>query len=59
LERRADIWIEARGTTSLGRSVKVWVQMSDLRLAGEMPVEHFERFERWKSGLAQPRPIAA
>jgi hypothetical protein len=59
LERRADIWIEARGTTSLGRSVKVWVHMGDLRLAGDMPAAHFERFERWKSGLAQARPIAA
>ncbi len=59
LERRADIWIEARGTTSLGKSIKVEIQMSDLRLTGQMPAEHFERFERWKLGQSQPRPIAA
>jgi len=59
LERRADIWIEASGTTWLGRSVKVGVQMGDLRLAGEMPAAHFERFERWKLGQSQPRPNAA
>jgi len=59
LERRADIWIEARGTTWLGRSVKVEVQMGDLRLSGVMPAAHFERFERWKLGQSRPRPIAA
>lgn len=59
LERRSDIWIEARGTTWLGRSVKVKIQMSDLELTGEMPPAHFERFEHWKLGLSQPRPIAA
>ena len=59
LERRADIWIEARGTTWLGRSIKVGIQMGDLRLAGEMPAAHFERFERWKLGQSRPRPIAA
>ena len=59
LERRADIWIEVRGTTWLGRSVKVGVQMGDLHLAGEMPAAHFERFERWKLGQSRPRPIAA
>jgi len=59
LERRTDIWIEASGTTSLGRSIKVRIQMSDLQLAGRMPAAHFERFERWKLGLSQSRPIAA
>ncbi len=59
LERRADLWIEARGTTWLGRSIKVRIQMGDLQLMGQMPAAHFERFERWKLGLSQPRPIAA
>jgi hypothetical protein len=59
LEKRADIWIEARGTTSLGRSIKVRIQMSDLELTGEMPAAHFERFERWKLGLSPSREIAA
>jgi len=59
LERRGDIWIEARGTTWRGRSIKVEIQMGDLRLTGDMPAAHFERFERWKLGLSQPRPIAA
>jgi len=59
LERRADIWIEARGTTWLGRSIKVGIQMGDLHLTGEMSPTHFERFEHWKLGLSQPRPIAA
>lgn len=59
LERRGDIWIETRGTTLRGRSVKVRIQMSDLELKGRMSVEHFERFERWKLGQSQPRPAAA
>jgi len=59
LERRADIWIEARGTTWHGRSIKVEIQMGDLRLTGEMPAAHFERFERWKLGQSHWRPIAA
>jgi len=59
LEKRTDIWIEPQGTTSLGRSIKVRVQMSDLQLAGVMQVAHFERFERWKLGQSQPRSIAA
>jgi hypothetical protein len=59
LEKRADIWIEARGTTWLGRSAKVGIRMGDLHLTGEMPVTHFERFERWKSGQSQTLPIAA
>ena len=59
LEKRTDIWIEAQGTTSLGRSIKVRVQMSDLQLTGTMPTEHFERFERWKLGQSQARSIAA
>jgi hypothetical protein len=59
LERRADIWVEAHGTSWLGRSIKVGVQMGDLRLTGEMPAAHFERFEQWKSGLSRPSPIAA
>ena len=59
LERRADIWIEVRGTTWLGRSIKVGIQMGDLRLTGEMPAAHFERFERWKCGLSRPGSIAA
>jgi hypothetical protein len=59
LERRADIWIEARGTTWLGRSITVAVRMGDLQLTGEMPTAHFERFERWKSGVSLPSPIAA
>jgi hypothetical protein len=33
--------------------------MSDLQLTGEMPAAHFERFERWKLGQSQSRPIAA
>jgi hypothetical protein len=59
LEKRGDIWIEARGTTSGSRSLKVKIQMSDLELVGRMPVEHFERFERWKLGMSLPQPIAA
>ena len=59
LEKRADIWIEAGGTTTLGRTVKVRIQMSDLELDGWMSPDHFERFERWKLGMSRPRPIAA
>lgn len=59
LERRADIWIEARGTTSMGRTIKVRVQMGNLELEGEMPTVHFERFERWKLGMLQAPSIAA
>jgi hypothetical protein len=59
LESRADIWIEARGTTWLGRSIKVRIQIGDLQLTAEMPAAHFERFERWKCGLSRPHPIAA
>ena len=59
LEKRTDIWIEARGTTWLGRSLKVRIQMSDLELMGEMPAAHFERFEHWKLGRSAPRSIAA
>lgn len=59
LERRSDIWIETRGTTALGRSIKVEIQMSDLQLAGEMPTEHFQRFERWKLGMPVSRSAAA
>ncbi len=58
LGKRTDIWIEARGTAWLGRSIKLEVQMGDLRLTGEMPAEHFERFEHWKLGLSRPRSIA-
>jgi len=43
-------------TTWRGRSIKVAIQMGDLRLTGEMPAAHFER---WKCGLSQPRSIAA
>ncbi len=59
LETRAGISIEARGTTSLGRAIQVDVQMSDLRLTGEMPVVDFERFERWQVGMSQERSLAA
>jgi hypothetical protein len=59
LEKRADIWIEARGTTWHGRSIKVGIQMSDLHLTGEMAAAHFERFERWKLGMSPARPLAA
>jgi len=59
LEKRSDIWIEARGTTTLGRSVKVRVQMSDFELEGEMPTADFERFELWKLGQSPARSIAA
>jgi len=59
LERRADIWIEASGTTWRGRSIKVRIRMGDLELMGQMPAAHFERFERWKLGQSQPRSIAA
>lgn len=59
LEKRSDIWIETRGSTALGRSIKVTVQMSDLQLPGVMSAEHFARFERWKLGLSQSRSIAA
>ena len=59
LERRSDIWIEASGTTSLGRSIKVRLRIGDVELTGHMPSAHFERFERWKLGLSQPRAIAA
>jgi hypothetical protein len=54
LEKRAEIWIEASGTTWRGKSIKVRIQMSDLQLMGQMPTAHFERFERWKLGLSQP-----
>ena len=59
LDRRTDVWIDPRGTTSLGRSLKVEVRMGDLLLAGEMPAAHLERFERWKTGLALARSAAA
>ena len=59
LEKRADIWIETRGTSWLGRWIKVQVQMSDLQLIGRMPAAHFERFERWKLGVSQAPPVAA
>jgi hypothetical protein len=59
LEKRTDIWIEARGTTWHGRSIKVGIQMGDLGLTGEMPAAHFERFEHWKLGMSPARPIAA
>jgi len=59
LERRAEVWIEASGTTTLGRSLKVRIQMSDLQLMGRMSAAHFERFERWKLGQVQAQPIAA
>ena len=59
LERRTDIWIEPRGTTSLGQTIKVKVQMGDLELLGERPTEHFERFESWKHGHAHAGRIAA
>jgi hypothetical protein len=59
LEKRTDIWIEPSGSTTLGRSIKVRIQMSDLELPGEMSVEHYARFERWKLGLSEARSIAA
>ena len=59
LERRTDITIDARGSTWLGRSIKVVVRMSDLELMGVMPAAHLERFEQWKLGVAPPRAIAA
>jgi len=59
LEKRGDIWIESAGTTSLGRTLKVKIQMSDLQLEGRMEPAHLERFERWKLGLSQARPLAA
>ena len=59
LERRADIWIEQRGTTMGGRTLKVGIQMSDLLLTGQMSADHFQRFERWKLGMAAARPVAA
>lgn len=59
LEKRADVWIEAIGTTALGRVVRVRIQMSDLQLTGEMPAEHLERFERWKAGATGPSALAA
>ena len=58
LEKRTDIWIEARGTT-FGGALKVAIQMSDLHLTGRMSAAHLERFERWKLGLSLPRPVAA
>jgi len=59
LDRRADVWIEPRGTTSLGRSLKVELRMGELQLAGEVPTAHLERFEHWKTGMAVPRSAAA
>jgi hypothetical protein len=59
LEKRHDLWIEARGTTATGRTAKVRVKMSDLELPAEMPVEHFERYERWKLGSSPERTAAA
>jgi hypothetical protein len=59
LEKRGDIWIEARGTTWRGRSIKVEIKMGDLQLVGQMPVAHVERFENWKLGLSRPSPLAA
>ena len=59
LERRTDIWIEASGTTALGRSIKVRVKLGDFELAGTMPAGHFERFERWKTGLSDAGSVAA
>jgi hypothetical protein len=59
LERPRDIDVEPTGSGALGRSVKVRVRMSDLELTGEMPAEHFERFERWKQAGTRDYPIAA
>ena len=59
LDKRSDVWIEASGTTAIGRAIKVKIQMSDLQLAAEMSVGHFQRFERWKLGQSQARSIAA
>ena len=59
LERRPDVWVEAIGTTAFSRSVKVSIQMGELRLIGHMPTAHFERFERWKSRLSEPLLLAA
>src|SRR5262245_19911770 len=59
LEKRADIWIEPRGSAVLGRRIKVSVQMSDFELVGQITPEHLERFERWKIGMSEARPIAS
>ena len=59
LDLRTDVWIELRGTTSLGRSLKVEVRMGDFQLTGEMPAAHFERFEHWKTGMSVSRSAAA
>lgn len=59
LEKRPDIWIEARGTGVRSESVKVSVRMSDLELLASMDAKHLERFERWKLGMAATQSVAA
>ena len=59
LEKRADIWIEARGTDVRAEIVKVSVRMSDYELTATMDARHLERFERWKLGMAATPSIAA
>jgi len=59
LERRTDIWIEPRGTTALGRSIKVEVRLGDVQLSASMPEAHFQRFERWKTGASPSQSLAA
>jgi hypothetical protein len=59
LEKRSDIWIEARGTGVRERTVRISVRMSDHEMKGSMDARHLERFERWKLGMAAARSIAA
>jgi hypothetical protein len=58
-ERRQDVEITLHRKAWIGRSVGVSVRMSDLTLKGEMPEEHYERFESWKLGLIRPPAFAA
>jgi len=59
LEKRADIWIEARGTDVRAETIKVSVRMSDYEMTATMDAKHLERFERWKLGMAPAQSVAA
>jgi hypothetical protein len=58
-ERRQDVEIDLHRRSWIGRSVGVTVRMSDLALKGEMPEEHYQRFENWKMGIVKPPAFGA
>ncbi len=59
LERRGDLWIEPRGTSVSGRTLKVEVRLGDYALRGTMRADHLERFEQWKVGRTASRTSQA